>query len=406
MAVALVVVMGSKVVAAPHIKVQTKARSSVDLTPAERAAQSVNAFAFDLYRKLAKAKDDNIFFSPQNISAAFAMLYPGAEGETEREFRRVFHYGDESAADMGALQALLNATPPEAGTVSAANSIWPDQDLKVHASYLDLMKKNFGAEITPLNYKKDPKAAENVINDWVNEKTEGKIQKPIDGVTSETRMVLVSAIYFNANWSEIFPKANTKEEPFYKTDGSETKVNLMHKEEWLLYYMTDDLQAVRLFYAQGAYSMLVLLPREKGKIALLENLEKSLSPDFFQQILQSMKSRKVRLFLPKFTVATKYDLGELLIPMGLGRAFSDAAQFPKLAEDPLKIDWAIHQAFVDVYEEGTEAAAFTGIGMMTLSIAPPIPVFRADHPFVYFILETGTDAILFMGRYAGPEAAK
>jgi serpin B len=161
-----------------------------------------------------------------------------------------------------------------------------------------------------------------------------------------------------------------------------------------------------LFYAQDAYSMLVLLPREKGKIALLE---KSLSPDFFQQILQSMESRNVRLFLPKFTVATKYDLGELLIPMGLGTSFSDAAQFPKLAEEPLKIDWAIHQAFVDAYEEGTEAAAITEIEVWSFRTAMdtwPSLEFRADHPFVYFILETGTNAILFMGRYAGPETAK
>jgi serpin B len=213
-------------------------------------------------------------------------------------------------------------------------------------------------------------------------------------------MVLVSAIYFNANWMKMFPKENTKKEPFYRADGSETKVNLMNKEDQVLYYATDDFQAVRLPYVQDAYSMLVLLPRKRGDI---ENLEKSLSLDAFEKILQSMRAKKVILFVPKFTVETKYDLSEILQTMGLEISFSDLAQFPKLAEKPLKVDSVIHQAFVDVYEEGTTAAAATVIGMMRVtSLPPPPPVFRADHPFVYCILENQTDAILFMGRYMGP----
>jgi serpin B len=330
------------------------------------------------------------------------MLFLGAEGVTEREFRQVFHYGDGSAADMGALQKLLNATPPEAGTVLAANSIWPAHNLEVRASYLDLVEKSFGVEISPLNYKTNPNGAKNVINSWANQQTRGKIQNPIGQLNSETQMVLMSAIYFNANWMKMFPKANTKKEPFYKTDGSETQVDLMRKKEWVSYCVTDDFQAVRSLYVQGAFSMLVLLPRDKEKIG---DLEKSLSPDFFERTLRSMEEREIFLFLPKFTIKTKYNLGEILQPMGLEKPFSKDAQFPKLTEKPLKIDWAIHQAFGDVYEEGTTAAAVTGIGMTVTSLPSPPLLFRADHPFVYFILENETGAILFMGRYAGPDSA-
>ncbi|MDR1620869.1 MAG: serpin family protein, partial [Synergistaceae bacterium] len=291
--------------------------------------------------------------------------------------------------------------PPEAGTIDAAGSIWPAQSLEVRPSYLDLVKRYFDAEITPLDYKADPDGAKNVINNWVSEKTKGKIRGPIGRLDPKTQMVLVSAIYFNANWMEMFPKKNTKEEPFYKADGSETKVDLMKKKNRLSYYASDDLQAVRLPYVSNAYSMLVLLPRKTGDIG---NLEKSISRDTFERILQSMRRGRgeVIVFLPKFTVETKYDLTGILSNMGFKTPFSDSAQFPKLAEKPLKIDWVVHQAFVDVYEEGTTAAAVTSIGMRATSIPLPPPLFRADHPFVYFILENRTNAILFMGRYMGP----
>ncbi|MDR2179380.1 MAG: serpin family protein [Synergistaceae bacterium] len=366
-----------------------------------RAARSLNAFALDLYRELAKGDDGNIFFSPQSISSAFAMLFPGSEGETGQEFRRVFHYGDESAADMGALQEALNAAPPEAGTLDAASSIWPAQNLKVYPSYLHLMKRYFDAEITPLDYKADPNRAKDIINKWVKDKTRGKIQNPIDRLDAGTQMVLVSAVYFKANWMKGFNRGNTKKEPFYKADGSETQVDLMNKQDRVSSYCaTDNLQAVRMPYIENAYSMLVLLPRKRGDI---ENLEKSLSFSALEEILQSLKNREVVLFLPKFTVETKYDLRETLETMGLKTSFSDHAQFPKLAEEPLKVDKVIHRAFVDVYEEGTQAAATTSIGMVGLTSVPPSPpVFRADHPFVYCILENRTNAILFMGRYMGP----
>jgi serpin B len=374
--------------------------SDGDISREIRAAKSVNAFAFDLYRELAKEEDSDIFFSPQNVSAAFAMIFPGAEAATEQEFRRVFHYGDESAADMSALHKFLNAIPPEAGTLNAANSVWPARNLEVRAPYLDLIKQYFDAEITPLDYEANPGGAKNTINNWIKEKTEGKIQNTIDQLSPATRMVLVSAIYFNAKWMEIFPKKNTKKEPFYKADGSKTKADLMKKVGDEPYFETEALQAVRLPYVKNGYSMLVLLPKKRGDI---ESLEKSLSTDAFEEILRSASWAEVILYLPKFTVDAKYELGEILKTMGLKASLSDSAQFPKLAKEPLKIDRVIHQAFADVSEEETTAAAATVIAVMEGALPPREQVtFRADHPFIYFILENRTNAILFMGRYMGP----
>jgi serpin B len=382
--------------------------SEGDLSREIRAAKSVNAFAFDLYRELAKAKDRDIFFSPQNVSAAFAMIFPGAEAATEREFRRVFHYDDESAADMGALHKFLNGIPPEAGTLSAANSVWPAQDLEMYASYLDLIKQYFDVEITPLDYETNPGGAKDIINNWAEEKTNGKIQNLIDELETATRMVLVSAIYFNAEWEEIFPERNTKKEPFYKIDGTEIKTDLMNKIGQELYFEAETLQAVRLFYKYDGYSMLVLLPKKRGDV---ENLEKSLSTDAFEEILRPenmTRNLEVNLFLPKFTVETQYEeMGKTLCAMGLKESFSSNARFPKLAKEPLTIDRVIHKAFVDVSEEGTEAAAATAVtwkmsGGFEFAPFRRQVIFRADHPFIYFILENRTNAILFMGRYMGP----
>lgn len=377
---------------------------SFDIDEARSATRSVNAFAFDLYRELAKDENGNVFFSPQNVSSAFAMLYAGASDDTEREIRRVFHYNDGIHADMRSLQNILNGTAPDVAVVEAANAVWPAKDLTLSKTYTDLLQSYYNSEVVPLNYRNDAGGAVDAINRWASKKTHGRIPQIVDALDPETRLVLTSAIYFKSEWAVEFPKKQTREQPFHKADGSETKVDLMNRRGHVLYYETDRFQAVRLPYKNNAFSMLALLPRERGAI---QDLEAAVSIETFGEIIAGMLHPfDVILFVPKFSFRTGYELADPLKHMGLKRSFTDGAQFSRLADDPLKINRVVHKTFIEVDEKTTEAAAATAITMMETRSAPkaiPEPkIFRADHPFLFFILENKTNAILFMGRYMGP----
>lgn len=369
------------------------------------AAESVNAFAFDLYRQLAKDEKGNVFFSPQNISSAFAMLYAGAADETERELSDVFRFGDSTDADMKALQEIINATSPDVAVVEGASAIWPDKNLTLRDSYVEKMRLYYDSEVVAVNYSEDPAQAAERINHWASLKTHGRIPKIIDSIDRRTRLVLTSAIYFKSAWPVEFSKSRTKEQPFFRSDGSETKVELMNRQDWLAYYESEHFQAIKLYYKGHVYSMLVMLPKERGK---LKELEATLSLGTFKHTLGSLREKRVDviLYIPKFTFRTQYELDTALRDMGLKQSFTDDAQFPRLAEEPLKANRVIHKTFIEVDEKKTEAAAVTGLSMMITSSGREMTkpkIFRADHPFLFFILENRTNTILFMGRYVGPE---
>jgi len=364
-------------------------------------------FALDLYGRLKEA-EGNLFFSPYSISTALAMTYAGARGNTEAQMSRTLHFtlGQKRLHPaFAALDGKLSAVQ-ERGNIQlrVANALWPQQGYTFLDDYLALMKEYYGVLITSLDYG-DAETARGIINAWVEEKTEEKIKDLIGAgvLNAMTRLVLTNAIYFKGNWASQFDKAVTERAPFWVTPDETVKVPMMAQKHEFGYAESDEWQMIDLPYVGDELAMILLLPRQVDGLA---ELESSLTADALREWTTRLWRREVRVFLPRFKLECKLELAGKLVSMDMADAFNDdKADFSGMDGSKwLCISNVIHQAFVDVNEEGTEAAAATAV-VMALKAAPPPPaVFRADHPFVFLIRENMTGRILFIGRVTNPSA--
>ncbi len=394
--------------------------------PAKPVADANTAFGCDLYGELAKANaGQNLFFSPLSIEAALAMTAAGAAGNTFDEMQKVLRLPkDETATDAGFkhIFAKINdaETPAEKRgyTLSLANAIYAQQGFAWEKPFTDRVATAYGAGILDADFQADPEKERRRINSWVEKETRDKIKDLIaKGIlTKLTRMVLVNAVYFKGDWESAFKKDVTKDQPFFLADGGKVDAPLMYQRGAFGLYQDDTLQALELPYKAGQMAMVALLPRKKDGLA---ELEKALTPanlgkwteSFRQQAGAAVgrRSDKVDVFLPKFKIETSYALKESLGSLGMKDAFirgkADFSRMSPMAlSDELHISAVVHKAFVDVNEEGTEAAAATGVVLEgRKSAAPPIPVFRADHPFLFLLVHRPTSAILFQGRVTNPK---
>lgn len=369
-------------------------------------AAGSNDFALELYGKLKEAKG-NIFFSPHSISTALAMTYAGARKDTASQMADVLHFtldNQELHPAFGKLLDALNAIQVKGDIqLHAANSLWPQQGYPLLKEYLDLVKKHYGVTITPQDYKRAAEQARQTINRWVEEKTKERIKNLIQpGVLSAlTRLVLVNAIYFKGNWASQFDEKGTRDDTFFLLSGQTVQTPMMTQEQEFDYGEHEHVQILELPYQGGDLSMLVFLPKEKQG---LPDLEQNLTPDNLKRWTTNLKKRKMRVFLPKFKMTSEFRLDETLAAMGMGDAFDpNKADFSGMDGRPhwLFIGAVLHKAFVEVNEEGTEAAAATAV-VFRITMAAPSPVFRADHPFIFLIRENKTNAILFLGRILDP----
>jgi serpin B len=366
-----------------------------------------NAFATDLYAQLRK-RDGNLFFSPESISTAFAMAYAGARGTTAEQMAATLHYTlppEKLHPAMGALLAGLNG--PHAGyQLRVADALWAEKDFTFLDDFLKLTSSDYGAGFNRVDFKGSSEAVRATINQWVEEKTEDKIKDllPAGSVTPTTRLVLTNAIYFKGDWQAQFDKAQTKDEDFHVSAAQTVKTPLMHLTSKLGYFNGGTFQTVDIPYKSGELSMIVLLPNDEGG---LPALEKSFTSANAKQWLSQLRpGSKIVLTLPKFKMTQQFQLGGTLSAMGMSTAFArGAADFSGMTgKRDLWISAAIHKAYIDVNEEGTEAAAATGIVMRSMIAARPEPpiVFRADHPFLFLIRDNHSGAILFIGRVNDP----
>jgi serpin B len=369
-----------------------------------------NQFAFDLYQQL-RSEDGNLFFSPSSISMALAMTYAGAAGETEAEMAKTLHFEmpkDQVHDEMRALQNYWTTPDKQTGIrLNLANRLWGQESYEFLPEFLTVTREKYGAELARLNFGQ-PGDARQTINGWVEDQTEEKIIDliPVGVLSADTKLVLTNAVYFHGNWSEPFKKSRTKEEDFHLTASDSSNVPLMHRSDEFRYSAVDDLQILELPYGDGSLSMIVLLPK---KIDGLADLEAKLTFQNLQRWLKSVRHEdEVKVYLPKFKTTSDFQMADTLKAMGMESAFNvDKADFSGMTGGrDLYISAVIHKAFVDVNEEGTEAAAATGIIMEPTS-APfeepkEPPVFRADHPFVFMIRDNRNDAILFLGRITNP----
>jgi len=384
---------------------QTMAASD---TPALVAGNT--AFALDLYARL-KTADGNLFFSPYSISTCLALAYAGARGDTARQMARVFHFGanqDQLAASFGELQRQLNEAQQKKGLeLGLANGLWAEQQRAFLPAFLQAAGGTYQANLKQVDFRTRAEPARLEINDWVSDKTKGKITNllPPGVLNQTTRLVLVNAIYFKGQWARQFEKAATTEAPFWITPAQEVRTPLMNLTADFRYAAPEGLQLLELPYAGEALAMVVLLPRERDG---LKRMEASLQEQALNDWLAQARQQKVEVFLPRFKLTAQFNLAQTLAEMGMTDPFSPRADFSGIdgARD-LLISAVIHQAFVDVNEEGTEAAAATGavIRPMIAVMPRPTPVFRADHPFIFLIRDTRSGSLLFLGRVSDPSRA-
>ena len=366
------------------------------------------AFACALFKEIAPA-GENVFFSPFSISAAMAMTYAGAREETASQMQSTLRFPvshDGIAPVFGEMHEALTRGQGEGVEFRIANSLWPHKDYTFKESYLTLIEQYFHSEIFQLDYN-EPEAARQRINVWVEDTTNEKIKDliPEGALNSMTRMVLANAVYFNGNWTHAFKPEATSEQPFYADDGSEKKTMMMTGKLKAGYGEVPGAQVLSMSYEGNAYSMMMVLPEKDRRVG---DLEAELSAETLAAWQGAIiRHHEVDITIPKFKLTSEFSLSKALMAMGMTDAFSGTrANFSGMDGNTgsIFISDILHKAFVDVHEEGTEAAAATAVIIRATSFRPPdeVPVFRADRPFLFFITEQTTGSILFLGRYASP----
>ncbi len=378
-----------------------------------RFARNSNAFAFDLYR-LVKAVPGNQVVSPASITTALAMTWGGARGETAAQMKRVLHFEGAPGPVVQAAGALSKSLTDPARPVvfRVANRLFGEKTFRFETPFLDATRAAFGAGLEPADFRGATEKARSAINQWVEAQTEKRIRDlvPAGGIDGETRLVLVNALYFLGDWQEPFTKEATSSAPFHLTAGTEKPVPTMHRVDTLRLARQPGLMALELPYKGRQMSMLILLPDAAQGLTALED---SLSAASYDRVVRGLAPTRVVVSLPKFEVnpAQSLSLGDTLVALGMHDAFDRRkADFTGIANPPdpadrLVISRVFHKAFVKVDEKGTEAAAATAVAMMRAGSAmvreEPI-VFRADHPFLFFIRDNATGLVVFMGRVADP----
>ncbi|MDB5674190.1 MAG: serpin family protein [Sphingomonas bacterium] len=389
------------------------------------AVRGINAFALDLYKTNSEPAA-NLFLSPASVSTAIGLAYRGARGRTADEIRATLHYPagprDYGPGNGEVLRALQLRTG--ARVVNIANALWVQQGMTFAPDYLADMRSAYGAGLNQIDFLADPDAARLRINSWVEEQTgnriRGLLQQP--DVSQLTRAVLVNTIYMKAPWASPFAATATRDQPFTLLDGGHVFTPLMTQRSWFRTIERGGVQAIALPWQGGELEMIVLLPKSAGKLPRIEHALDSARLDAWVSDLNAARGVDTILTLPRFHLTWRADLVPALKSMGMATALGDDANFgamkpfnpnsPNIDDHGLQISHVIHQTFLDVDENGAEAAAATAVSMdvivsgMRHAPPPPPPViFRADRPFLFLIRDTRSGTILFMGRFVAPSAS-
>ena len=368
-----------------------------------------NSFAFGMYHVINQEKIDNLIFSPYSIWLAFSMIYAGAQGETETQMARGFHFLDQESQHLtlNAIDQRLQAIgmveeAGEEGTpfqLGLANAVWSQQGYAFNQAYLDLLATQYGAGLHTVDFRTSAEVAREAINAWVNEATDGRIEEIAtpETVSSDTLIVLTNAINFVAGWEYRFDQSKTIDGPFTLLDGGQVIVTQMHARNRLDFLEQHDFQAVQLPYVNHAMEMWIILPAQ----GLFELMQDQLDSELMNEIRHSSEAKQVTLTLPRFDFGSELPLGELLPQMGLVDAFCPTLDLGGIVEGGgLCIDQALHRAVITVDEEGTEAAAAT-IAAVPVSEVEEVEM-TVNRPYIFVILARETGLILFLGQVLNP----
>ena len=369
-------------------------------------SDSMNDFSLNLYQHIISETNGNVFFSPYSIFVALAMTYEGAHGDTAEQMNNVLGFeqnNEVSLCSFGRIYNLLNIDAKY--TLNTANALWTKEDYPFLEEYLNFIDNYYMGKATDVDFTKPDEAAE-IINKWVEENTGGKIEDMLSSgdISPGTVLILSNAIYFKGLWLTQFNVEETVDRDFKLATGETIEVPTMvstNSEVYFNYTETKDMQLLELPYKGDAVSMIILLPKENDLIMV----EQTLNKENLSIWLDSMYPANIDICLPKFTFKTEYNLKNILIDMGLDIAFSSNADFSGMnGYGGLFIEKVLHKAFVEVNEEGSEAAAATTVHVLETAMPGPTKVFDADHPFIFLIQHKETDTILFMGSVENPLA--
>jgi serine protease inhibitor len=371
-----------------------------------RIMPAMNAFTIASYKQLSRG-DANLIASPFNIATVLSMALAGAGGRTAEEIQSVLHVRYDASYDaaLGALLADLSKAGNTGGNeLHTASGLWVQKGFAIQAAFENTLANNYHAPLTPLDFAANPERARSQINRWTEERTKEKIKDlfPAGSLDAQTRLVLASAIYFYGKWQSPFVSSRTQPAPFTLPTGASTQANFMNQTSHFGYSETPSSQILEMRYADTGIGFDVLLPKTPGG---LTDLEKGLTLENLTGWLGNLTDRNVQVSLPKFRTESGFSLGKALSAMGMPTAFTDKADFSGITpKGGLAISEVMHKAFVDVSEQGTEAAAATGMTMRASAMRMPEPavVFRADHPFLFLIRDTRTGVILFIGHLMNP----
>lgn len=406
----IIITMKTKCAVVPLMLIPLLALISLPAAEAQSDVDTLvrdnTAFALSLYGKLAPT-GGNIIFSPYSISTALGVTYAGAYGNTEKEMAAALHFSlgqSELHPAFGKVELQLKKAERNGIRLRVANALWPQKSYPFLDDFLSLVKQHYGVLVIPVDYRNARESARKTINQWVENKTENKITdlvQPPD-LSDLTRLVLVNAIYFKGEWASRFKAGNTKPAPFHVSSDKAIQVPMMTQKLESRYARLPEMEILELPYVGGSLSMIVLLPKQ---IDGIQKVDRELSAGSLAKWLSALKKQEVHVFLPRFKVTYRFGLKDTLTSMGMVDAFSDTkANFAGMdgRPDGLYIGAVIHKAFMEVNEEGTEAAAATGVAIAERMHPAPPPTFRADHPFVFLIQEKRTGSILFAGRLCDP----
>jgi len=362
-----------------------------------------NDFGLALLNKVvAGEKAPNFMISPASVSIALGMAYNGAESTTRDAFEQVLNYKGLSREEVNEItMELINVlvTNVKGNLLEIANSMWYDKGFPVDPDFINLNSNYYRAQVREIDFR--TAEALETINGWASEKTHGKIDKIIQEIDSDVMMILINAIYFNCVWETEFDPEDTRKAPFYNEGGDIFKeVDMMYQKSTLNSAFTEEFSAVVLPYRKGKFSMYLFLPGEGSSV---EKLVQQMTGDKWRSLLEGfIETKDFSIHMPKF----KFEFGRSLVDdlksMGLDIAFTNQADFSSMSPVSLQISDVIHKTYIDVNEEGTEAAAATAITMGLTSVGPSRSI-RFDRPFLFAITENSSKSILFVGKVSEPK---
>ena len=378
----------------------------IDLTMKQReVVKSANMFAFDLFKPIVsgEAEGTNIMISPFSITSALSMSLNGAAGGTFDAVKSALRYDGQSLGEINeTYRRLVREMVPvdERVKMEIANSVWAENNFPVKKEFMDALREWYLAEAR--NFDVTDPGSVDLINGWIEEKTHDRIQKMISQLDRDLVMLIINAVYFNGKWKHQFDARLTADRPFYVSPGNPVSVPMMFQKQKFALARIDKVTLVELPYGQGNYSMVVALPDDGISPADIAGGLDAGKWDAWMEGL-SYGPTEVELYMPKFKYQYKRKLNDDLISLGMGPAFEPGtADFSRISDIEIFISFVLHQTFIENKEEGTEAAAATVIGFTRTSLPPEPEVVNLDRPFLYFIRETTTGTIVFMGLMSDP----